>query len=225
REEFIGKHFLDFVTPKSRALIEDRTRRRLAGEQVSPTVELELVHRDSSIVIVEGTIRARRDPSGKPIGVHAIYRDITARKRAEAALEQLRQQNELILTSAAEGIFGTDAQGRATFVNPAGARMLGYEVHELLGHCLHDLVHHHKADGTPYAPAECPSLQVTRSGRTVRVTNEVYWRKDGTSFPVEYLTAPIWGSADEVIGLVATFRDITERKEVERMKDELIATV
>ena len=225
QQEFIGKHFLDFATPKSRTLIEDRTRRRLAGEQVSPTVELELVHRDNSIVIVEGTIRTRRDPSGKPIEVHAIYRDVTARKRAEAALEQLRQQNELILTSAAEGILGMDAQGRATFVNPAGARMLGYEVHELLGHRLHDLVHHHKADGTPYASTDCPSLQVARSGRTTRVTNEVYWRKDGTSFPVEYLTAPIWGSANEVIGLVATFRDITERKEVERMKDELIATV
>ena len=102
--------------------------------------------------------------------------------------------------------------------------MLGYEVHELLGQPLHDRIHHHKADGTPYPLAECPSLQVVRNGQTARVTNEVYWRKDGTSFPVEYLTAPIRNNANEVIGLVATFRDITERKEVERIKDELIST-
>ena len=225
REEFVGKYFPDLATPKSRALIEDRTRRWLAGEQVSPTLELELVHRDNSVVIVEGIVRTRRDPDGKPIGIHAIYRDITARKRAEAALEQLRQQHELILTSAGEGILGSDAQGRATFVNPAGARMLGYEVHELLGQPLHDQIHHHKADGTPYPFAECPSLQVVRNGHTARVTNEVYWRKDGTSFPVEYLTAPIRNNANEVIGFVSTFRDITERKEVERIKDELISTV
>jgi PAS domain S-box-containing protein len=225
REEFVGKYFHDFATPKSRALLEDRTRRRLAGDQVSPIVELELVHRDNSIVIVEGTAHIRRDPDGKPIGIHAIYRDVTARKRAEAALEQLRQQHELILTSAGEGILGSDAQGRATFVNPAGARMLGYEVHELLGQPLHDRIHHHKADGTPYPFAECPSFQVVRNGHTTRVTNEVYWRKDGTSFPVEYLTAPIRNNANEVIGFVSTFRDITERKEVERIKDELISTV
>lgn len=89
REEFVGKYFLDFATPKSRALIEERTRRRLAGEEVSSTVELELVHRDNSIVIVEGIVRTHRDPDGKPIGVHAIYRDITARKDIERVKDEL----------------------------------------------------------------------------------------------------------------------------------------
>jgi len=89
RDEFVGKYFLDFATPKSRALIEERTHRRLAGEEVSPMVELELVHRDNSIVIVEGIVRTQRDPDGKPIGVHAIYRDITERKKVEQLKDEL----------------------------------------------------------------------------------------------------------------------------------------
>jgi PAS domain S-box-containing protein len=155
----------------------------------------------------------------------ALHTEVLERRQAEIALEQLRQQNELVLNSADEGIFGVDLQGKATFVNPAAARMLGYEIQELLGQFLHDKVHYRKADGTPYPADKCPLLQVLQNGSSIRIAGEVYWRKDGTSFPVEYASTPMRNEQDEVIGTVVTFRDITQRKEVERMKDELISTV
>ena len=225
REEIIGKRLVDFATPASRSLIEERWHHIRTGEPLSPTVELELVRKDNSIVSVEGRIRSLLDHDGKLLGIHGIYRDITQRKQAEAALEQLRQQNELILNSAGEGIFGLDLQGNATFVNIAAARLLGYEVQELLGQFLHEKLHHHKADGTLYPAADCPLLQTLRYNRAVQITGEVYWRKDGTSFPVEYVCTPMHNESGEVIGAVVTFRDITQRKEIERIKDELISTV
>lgn len=225
REEIIGKRLVDFATSTSRSLIEERWHRIRAGDPISPTVELELVRKDKSLVSIEGRIRPLLDHTGKLLGIHGIYRDITQRKQAEAALEQLRQQNELILNSAGEGIFGLDMQGKATFVNPAAARLLGYDVQELLGRFLHEKLHHHRADGTLYPAADCPLLQTLRHNRAVQMTDEVYWRKDGTSFPVEYVSTPMCNEEGKVVGVVVTFRDITQRKELERIKDELISTV
>ncbi len=225
RGELVGKHVFDLITPASYLLTQERSRLRDAGEDISSTVELEFVRRDKSIVSVEGRVRAIFDPDGKPIGIHAIYRDITARKRTEAALEQLRQQNELLLNSAGEGIFGVDLQGKATFVNPAAARMLGYEVQELLGQFLHDKMHYGKADGTSYPGNDCPLVHVLQNGSTIRISEEVYWRKDGTQFPVEYVSSPMRSEQGQAIGAVVTFQDITHRKAVERMKNEILSTV
>ncbi len=108
------------------------------------------------------TVHRRKDGSLYPVEVHlqistlesskffiAIVLDITERKRAEEELRNLVRQNELLLDSAGEGIYGLDLQGNTTFVNPAGARMLGWNSQELIGRSQHDLIHHTKSDGTP----------------------------------------------------------------------------
>lgn len=145
----------------------------------------------------------------------AIIRDITERKRSEEALRQLSRQNEMVLNSAGEGIFGLDHQGKTTFINPAAARMIGWEIKELLGQRLHDFLHHSKPDGTPYPPEECPIYAAFRTGATLSRDNEVFWRKDGTHFPVEYVSTPII-EGDNISGAVVTFKDITERKALEQ---------
>jgi len=139
----------------------------------------------------------------------------TKRKRAEEELEQLRRQNELILNSAGEGIYGLDLQGRTTFANPAAARMIGWEVEELIGQPQHDILHHTKPNGAPYPREECPIYAASKDGAVHHVDNEVFWRKDGTSFPVEYTSTPIRDERGELAGAVVTFRDITERKRAE----------
>lgn len=136
------------------------------------------------------------------------------RKKAEKALERLSRQNELILNSANEGIFGLDLNGNHTFVNSAAAQMLGYRVRELIGRHSHEIWHHSKADGSPYPEEECPINSVCRYGIIRRVKNEVFWKKDGTSFPVAYASAPIL-EAGKLIGTVVTFRDITKRRREE----------
>lgn len=154
-----------------------------------------------------------------------LLAEIAERQRTAMALDQLRHQHESILNSAGEGIIGLDLERKAIFVNPEAARLVGREVAEMLGQSPHLLIHHSKPDGTPYPADECPLLATLHEGQTVHVTDEVYWRKDGTAFPVEGLSTPIRNGKGEVIGAVITFRDITQRKEMDRMKDELISTV
>jgi len=140
---------------------------------------------------------------------------INSRERviaAEQSITVLHSQNQMILNAAGEGIFGLDLQGRTAFINPAGARMIGWASEELIGKRPHDLMHHTRADGTPYEFADCPTGMAIRRGTPHTTADEVYWRKDGTSFPVEYTSTPIMGEDGGVTGAVVVFRDVTERK-------------
>jgi len=141
-------------------------------------------------------------------------RDITERKRAEEALRESEELSRRILDSAGEGIFGVDAQGCITFVNPAAVQMLGFKEDELRGQKVHALIHHHRADGSEYPLDECPMWASYSRGEPHHIDDEVLWHKDGGSFPAEYASTPI-AKEGKVIGAVVTFRDISERKEAE----------
>ena len=145
----------------------------------------------------------------------SLEREIDERKRAEDALERLTRQNELILNSAGEGIYGLDLEGHTTFINPAAAKMIGWELEELIGKAQHTILHHTKPDGSPYPREECPIYAAFRDGSVHHVDDEVFWRKDGTSFPVEYVSTPIRDENGEPTGAVVIFRDITSRKKAE----------
>jgi PAS domain S-box-containing protein len=131
---------------------------------------------------------------------------------ASVDLENLRRQHQLILNAIGEGVYGVDLQGNATFINPAGAHMIGWEIHELIGKSMHDVLHHSKLDHTPYPKHTCPIYAAFKDGIVHRVTDEVFWRKDGTSFPVEYISTPMHDEQGKLIGAVVTFQDITQRK-------------
>jgi len=148
----------------------------------------------------------------------AIFsRDVTVRKWVEDVTEQLGRRNELILQAAGEGIYGLDTQGITTFVNPAAARMLGYKPEELVGKRHHELVHYSKLDGKPYPHEQCPIYAAFKDGAVhTNVDDEVFWQKNGTCFPVEYTSTPIIEN-DKVLGAVVTFRDITDRKRIEKV--------
>jgi PAS domain S-box-containing protein len=154
----------------------------------------------------------------------ALERDISDRKQALEAMTGLRMQNELILNSVGEGIFGLDLDGNSTFINPAAAKMLGYEVAELIGKNPHLMFHHSKPDGSLYPEEECPILAAYKDGVTRGEENEVYWRKDGSSFPVRYISTPIL-EGDKIKGAVVSFRDITERKLAEEKLRNLYANL
>ena len=134
------------------------------------------------------------------------------------------QLNQLILDSAGEGIYGLDVEGRVTFVNKAAENMTGFSTQEMIGHSQHELVHHTKPDGHPYPQKECPIYAAFNDGKIHQVSHEVFWRKDGSSFPVEYVSTPICDNA-KILGAVVVFRDITERKqaelEIQRLRHQL----
>ena len=148
-----------------------------------------------------------------------IVRDLSEREKKKAALERAINQNTLILNSAGEGIYGVDMEGNTTFVNPAGAEMLGYTAEELIGKSQHALIHHSKKDGTPYPREEWHVYAAFKDGKIHRETDEVFWRKDGSCFPVEYTSMPIREN-DRLVGAVVTFRDTTSEKR-ERYRNNL----
>jgi PAS domain S-box-containing protein len=140
-----------------------------------------------------------------------LSEEIIVRKLAEAEVKWLSRQNQLILDAAGEGIVGLDLAGRVTFINPAGAELAGYKVEELIQKEFHQVVHHSRPDGTPYSVQECPMFESLHSGVARRERDEVFWRKDGTSFPVAYSSTPIL-EENQILGAVVTFRDVTLRK-------------
>jgi two-component system sensor histidine kinase/response regulator len=124
------------------------------------------------------------------------------------------EQNRLILESSAEGIFGTDTEGRITFVNPAACRMLGFNAEELIGQPSHATFHHHLPDGSEYPKQDCPMFAAYTHGKASRIDAEWLWCKDGSGLPVEYGATPILKD-EVVIGSVISFTDITLRKHQE----------
>lgn len=130
---------------------------------------------------------------------------------AQAAQPLWSQRLGLLLESTGEGIFGIDLGGHCMFINRAGAALLGYAVHEVLGRNMHELTHHSHADGSPYPDTDCPIFNAFRRGLPCRIDTEVFWRRDRTAFPVEYSSHPILDGST-VRGAVITFVDITERR-------------
>jgi PAS domain S-box-containing protein len=144
-----------------------------------------------------------------------ILRDERRRTRFLREQGRLSNYNRLLVESTSEGIYGVDTHGKCTFVNAAAARMLGRSSADLIGQQLHGLAHHSHPDGTPYPADQCPILKAFRDGEAVRVDNELFFRPDGTGFPVEYAAAPI-RDGNRIEGAVVTFSDITQRKEQEQ---------
>jgi formate hydrogenlyase transcriptional activator len=143
-----------------------------------------------------------------------LTEDDTMRMRADLLLNS-DELIRLILDSASEAICGCDSEGVCLFANPSAARILGYDnPAELIGKNMHALEHHTRRDGTPYPIEECPIYIGFQKKENVHRDDEVYWRKDGTSFPVEFWSHIIIREG-KTLGAVLTFIDITDRKQAE----------
>ncbi|HEU4711722.1 MAG TPA: sigma 54-interacting transcriptional regulator [Pyrinomonadaceae bacterium] len=187
----------------------------LEGKRNHYEIEKQYRRKDGTLVWVSNRVSIIPGTENAPRLVLALSEDITERKRAEAALELSEERARLILNSAAEGIFGCDSQGTCLFCNPAAVRLLGYEdANELLGQNMHRLEHHTRSDGRPFPLEECPIYVGILDNRGVHIDDDVFWRKDGTSFPVEYWSHPLVREG-KTVGAVVTFFDISERRRAE----------
>ena len=155
------------------------------------------------------------------IGLFGIARDITESKEAQESLKKSQKElfeahkkNEQILNTTGEGIYGLDLSGRTTFVNPAAEKMLGYSLSEMREKVQHNLIHHTKPDGFPNPSEDCKIYRTLSTGKIGYSGDEVFWRKDGTSFPVEYISNPIIEN-NKIKGAVVTFSNISKRLEAE----------
>lgn len=155
------------------------------------------------------TARVHELPSGEQV-FDGVLEDVTEHRHAE-------QLNQSLLRNLAEGVFGTDRNGNFTFLNPAAVRLLGLQREEaVLGRNSHAVSHHSYADGTPFPESECPIYHVMTTGESLEAWEDTFWRADGTNLPVEVFAAPLYDPAGEIEGVVVSFQDISERKELER---------
>ncbi|MBP2002598.1 PAS domain S-box-containing protein [Paenibacillus shirakamiensis] len=152
------------------------------------------------------------------VGVYGLANDITERTRYVQQIEKLSYEHALILNSVSEGIYGTDIEGKTIFMNPAACKMLGYLLGELIGKDTHELIHHTKSDGSLFPIEDCFIHTTFMDGKPRFVNEEVFFRKDGSSFLVQYRVTPLY-NREQIIGVVVVFTDITNEREIIRAKE------
>ena len=213
-EELLATDFQSITHPDDLEKGVEGLRRMLEGEIWYFYTEMRYIHKSGQPVWVFLSTSLVRDAEDRPLYIVAQIQDITETRRDKENLERLIRQNQSILTSVGEGIYGLDLDERTSFVNPAAERMLGYGPGELAGRHQHDIVSHINSDGVPYPEGDCPVYAALRDGDIHTSSDEVFRRKDGSTFPVEYTSTPIQ-EGSEVVGAVVSFRDITRRKRAE----------
>lgn len=170
------------------------------------------------VVLADGTyhhilerLTVVRDDSGAPVQLAGTMEDITESVAAQETIRALRREAEVILEHAGDGIIAVDRRCRPTRVNPAAARILGFEVDELMAiRDLHARLHHTRGDGSTYPREECPLFVAMETGATMS-GDETVWRSDGTPLFLHYTCTPLEGG-----GAVIAFQDLTERIRLER---------
>ena len=148
------------------------------------------------------------------VAYYLVRRDEKVRLRAVKEQNRLANYNQLLIESTGEGIYGVDLSGNCTFINAAGARIIGVKPLDVVGKNMHAETHYKHPDGSDYPADQCPIYRAARTGEGCRIDDEVFWRPDGSSFPVEYSAFPI-RDGKKVEGVVITFADITQRKQSE----------
>ena len=213
--EFQGIPFIEITHEDFREANWALVTELLEGKRDQFQIEKQYRRKDGSLLWVRNNVSLVRDPESTRRFMLALSEDITERKAAEEALQTSEERARLILNSAAEGVFGCDSHGTCLFCNTTAAQLLGYDSPEqLLGQNMHAVEHHTRKDGTPFPIEECPIYIGFLENRGVHLDDDIFWRKDGSSFPVEYWSHPLIRDG-KTVGAVVTFFDITERKKAE----------
>jgi len=229
--EMTGNSLTSFMTSEQRTGFERYLRKIRDTGEAQGRIELPARNGETRTIAYRNKlIDLSNDFEAHDPYILAFGVDISEQVRAESKLRALIHQSNSILESVGDGIYGVDLNGLVTVINPAAAQMLGYKQDELLGRNMHAIAHHSHPDGSPYPEVDCAVHQTLAKLDTVRVSTEVFWRKDGSSFPVEYVARPQIDSSlaartGKAVGVVVAFRDTTERRALDRMKDEFISTV
>ncbi|HEX4430808.1 MAG TPA: EAL domain-containing protein [Frankiaceae bacterium] len=214
--EQIGRTVAE-VVPQLWPRLEAIYRKALAGEAVS--------NLDLSVPCAEAPGQVRHwlasyypvRVNDEIVGVGNVLFDITESRAAE-------EFRRVVMDNMAEGLYTLDGDGCLTYLNSAASRMLGWTPDELLGKPMHETVHFQRADGTPFPGEDCPLLQVRERGRTIRMFDDAFTRKDGSIFPIAYSSAPLQGSAAPQ-GVVVVFRDTAEEKKERASLQRQLATL
>lgn len=212
----VGRGLLDLLPEFDPRLIPGSMRRPEASDERGRTKPTRMVARrtDGNEFPVEVT-SANLEDGQQAYDLHnytgdellmLVVRDLSGTVDTEAELARSQRQTEMILRAAAEGVVGTDTDGRVVLVNPAAAQILGFRASDLGGQELHPLILHSRGDGEPFPYEESPLADTLKSGRKHRVRGQVLWAKNGKQVPVDLTTAPV-RDGEQLVGAVMTFTD------------------
>jgi PAS domain S-box-containing protein len=218
-EEFIGSNHFSLIHPDdvmtARQHFDDAAN---DGLHLTHKMDLRYRHGDGTWRYLEVVRSNRRGDAANVVS----FRDITERHEALDAAEQLRRRYEAILNSIADGVHGIDSMGNISFENAAAETMLGWEAADLIGKRAHETVHHSRPDGTLYSEESCPIMATLSDGIVRHVSDDVFWRRDGTSFAIDYVASPQLSADGQKKGVVVAFRDNTKQNEMQRQIDQAV---
>ncbi|WP_406452464.1 PAS domain-containing protein [Streptomyces sp. NBC_00876] len=234
----VGRGLLDLLPEFDSKLIPGSMRRPEAADERGRTKPTRMTARrtDGNEYPVEVTSASLEDGqaayndvqnsySGSYTGdelLMLVVRDLSGTVDTEAELARSQRQTEMILRAAAEGVVGTDTDGRVVLVNPAAAQILGFRASDLGGQELHPLILHSRAEGDPFPYEESPLADTLKSGRKHRVRGQVLWSKSGAQVPVDLTTAPV-RDGDQLVGAVMTFTDRRPYEELDEQRRTEVA--
>lgn len=210
---YLGENAHEGESKKRGEFLESQGNRR-----ASERIEIYARSKEGKVVPLE--VVTTPVHTSKGVCFFYFFKDLTDSKRVESDLIEARNKTELILASAAEGILGVDREGQIIFVNPAASQMLGWHDSSLIGESLYSKIHPGFADeemnGLKLKHTYLRPIQESLvTGVTLHREDERFRRSDGTYFPVEYSSIPM-KKGEQILGLVLTFRDISERKKNEK---------
>jgi len=224
-EEVSGHHVWDMLIPEEQIAEVKAVFQQLSAGQFPSKHENYWLTRTGERRLISWSNTCVLDDNGEVKFVIPTGIDITEHQRTIDKLKHSQEQQHLLLNSTAEAIYGVSVNGTCEFVNDACLKMLGYEKEsDLVGKNIHAMIHHTYPDGRPYPKESCHVRLSTRSGQMTHIDDEVHWRADGSSFPVEYWSRPMYKDG-ELVGAVVTFVDISERKKVDEQLLKLSSAI
>lgn len=216
-DELLGRPSAEILydPAEQRMLLEN-----LARSGAISNVEIRLRRKDSAILWGLHNVNLLAPENGGPPCIEGMVIDVTERKQTVSALSQQLSLMQAITSTAPNGLLLLDAEGRLTFINPAGERMFGYTAAELHGKVMHDVCHYKHPDGSPFPRSECPIAQAGASGKTLQGYEDVHFRKDGAPVDISFSSAPLL-EGGRVVGSVLVAQGITQRKLAEQKYQSL----
>ncbi len=212
---------LELIHPEDRAGFREAIDHALVHG--SAQLEHRVVRPDGEVCFVRTRTEAIGDGAATSVRLVGTCQDITEQKLAEREIEHSRQFLAAITDNMAEGMIATDGEGKLTFINAAGERLLGWRAADLLGKSAHGICHFQHADGSIYPVEECPLRNVWQGGEALIIEHDTFVRKDGSYLPVSYSASPL--KTDRTRGAVVVFADVSqqtaERLRVERELEKL----
>ncbi|MBF0381537.1 MAG: PAS domain S-box protein [Magnetococcales bacterium] len=212
KSQLIDKPFVPYVPKEQRQMLDIHFKRVFTSQ--SARDECILLYKRSDPIHCLFESRLTHDPiKNQPLCLSVVF-DITARKKAENQIVELAERNTRILDSVAEGILGIDDKRKIIFSNPSASGLLGWPIENLLGKDISKILRPQHANGDRISKDDDPVFETLQDGKSRSVLDGYLHRRKGSKFPASYTVSPTFNEKG-VSGLVFTFRDDTERKEVE----------